>query len=334
MTELRTFDPLARADALLGLWNDALGDRFPLDDRLLGQQLRLCSDERLCLGAFDSGGRLVGAALAKRSSRPGPDGSVPATGCLSFMLVAEGARRRGLGSALLGRCEAWLSERGALRLHLGRDPYHFFPGQPLDGSPGSEALAAFLDARGFEPGNAEHDLVAVLGKLDLPALARRSPLAPGFRVRPYEASLRAGVEAFFLRCFPGRWRLDTLEAIAAGMRGGDLLLLEEEASGSVVGFSRIYDGGSPVLGPGVYWRGLMGGHPGGLGPIGVDESRRGRGLGLALLRVSMEELAGRGVRTMVIDWTDLVDFYAKMGFSVWKSYRLRSKRLGQHAGPS
>ena len=30
---------------------------------------------------------------------------------------------------------------------------------------------------------------------------------------------------------------------------------------------------------------------------------------------------------MVIDWTDLVDFYGKMGFTVWKSYRLMSKKL-------
>jgi predicted N-acetyltransferase YhbS len=71
----------------------------------------------------------------------------------------------------------------------------------------------------------------------------------------------------------------------------------------------------------------MGDAPGGLGPIGVDEGRRGLGLGLALLRACIEELAGRGVGLMAIDWTDLAAFYGKMGFKIWKTYRMASKEL-------
>jgi len=40
----------------------------------------------------------------------------------------------------------------------------------------------------------------------------------------------------------------------------------------------------------------MGASPGALGPIGVALSVRGKGLGLALLRLCVQELAGRGVR--------------------------------------
>lgn len=329
-------DPIEATRAVLELWNRALGTRFPLDAALWTQQLRMERGEKVLLAAYGdgtgTGGPLLGFALVKWAGRRAADGALPGHGNLSAFLVAPEARRRGLGSALLARAEAWLRERGAARLHLGRDSYHFFPGAPLDGDPGSEALLAFLAARGFALENEEHDVYAELGELDLEALGRTVKRAPGYATLPYEPRLRAATEAFFKANFPGRWYADTMEAIDAGMRPQDLLVLLEEASGAVVGFSRIYEASSTVLGPGVYWRGIMGSAPCGLGPIGVDESRRGLGLGLRLLYDSLVELRRRGGRGMMIDWTDLVDFYAKMGFRTWKSYRMASKELGGRDG--
>jgi len=69
-----------------------------------------------------------------------------------------------------------------------------------------------------------------------------------------------------------------------------------------------------------------------LGPIGVSASVRGKGLGLALLRLCLEELAKRGVEATVIDWTDLGAFYAKMGFIPWKAYRYCKKALWTERG--
>jgi GNAT superfamily N-acetyltransferase len=333
MIEVHTIDPVAYSKAIVALWNRRLGSAFPLDERLLLQQLRMETGRSLCVGAFDShlvgpDSPLVGIALAKLSSRPVPKEKKP-EGYLSFIVVDEAASRKGVGSALLGRIESWLAESHTPLLHLGSDTYHFFPGLPLDTSPASVALEAFLEARGFKKSDArvEEDLIADLQKLDLRSLERKSPLARGYRFRLYEESLREATERFLHTEFPGRWYFDTVEALDAGMRGIDLGLLQEEASGAIVGFSRIYDEESPVLGPGLYWRGLMGTSPGALGPIGVALSVRGKGLGLALLRLCVQELAGRGVRNMVIDWTDLGTFYAKMGFVPWKAYRYCSKEL-------
>jgi GNAT superfamily N-acetyltransferase len=333
MNPVSRLDPARDREGLLALWASCLGQDFPLDARLLDQQLRLERDEFLLLGIREPGSEgLLGAALVKRARRPGPDGTLPSHGNLSFILVAPEARRKGHGSALLEAARAWLRERSASVLHLGRDRYHFFPGAPLDESPGSAALAAFLAARGFVPANEECDLIADLRDLDFPALGKRAPIAPGYAFRLYEPSLLPATKAFFRANFPGRWKDDTMEALEAGMRHADLALLVEEAGGAVVGFARIYDAESTVLGPGVYWRAAMRSAdgvlaPGGLGPIGVDESRRGLGLGLGLLRASLEELAARGVRQTMIDWTDLADFYAKLGFRVWKRYRMWSSAL-------
>jgi len=340
---LSAADPDAKAltAEILELWNRNIGRSFPLDERLYRQQLSLESDEMTIIAARKGAdipgaqsaqpGKLQGAALVKRSRRTGASGLVPHLGNLSFILVDKEDRRRGIGSSLLSASEAWLKERSASVLTLGQDRYHFFPGCPLGGE-GSEAegfaaLASFLSARGFSLGDEESDLAADLKSLDLKALAARAPLAPGFSFRLYDPSLRPSLHAFLERNFPSRWLEDTFEALDAGMRGVDLALLTEDKSGEVVGFSRIYDENSPILGPGVYWRALMGAAPGGLGPIGVDAGKRGLGLGLALLRCCVEELANRGVRTMVIDWTNLQAFYGKLGFQAWKKYRMASKEL-------
>ncbi len=332
MHAIRPIVPQSLVPRILELWNRELSERFPLDERLLLQQLRLEKDESLCLAAMDgegAGAPLSAVALFKRASRPDPDlgGAVPALGHLSFLIVASSARRRGLGSELLRRGEHWLRERGVRELALGRDYYHFFPGLPLDGSLASKSLAAFLEARGFEKGGEEHDLAADLGTLALPSLAAQAPRPSGYRCCYFDPTRHERAQAFFRRCFPGRWEIETEEAAQAGMRPEDLLLLEEEQSGDIVGFARLYDPASPLLGPGVYWRSLMGAAPGGLGPIGVDASRRGLGLGIGLLRAGLEELARRGVRTMVIDWTDLPAFYEKMGFRIVRTYCYYTKHL-------
>jgi predicted N-acetyltransferase YhbS len=85
---------------------------------------------------------------------------------------------------------------------------------------------------------------------------------------------------------------------------------------------------SSWLGPNVYWHRLLGEHYGGLGPIGVSASHRGRGLGLALLCHSVAHLRDLGVRRMCIDWTNLLDFYGKIGFAPWKEYVHVGKTLG------
>jgi len=333
MIRIAHVEPEEYIGPLLELWNRNLEDRFPLDEKLLRQQLALDSDEKILYAAFDCPktqvpGRdevMVGATLVKRRRRQNPDGRIPALGNISFILVDGTSRRHGTGTLLLAKAELWLRDRGVTRLDFGRDRYHFFPGCPQDGSPSSLSLEAFLLARGFILSGAESDLAADLGLLDLTALSTNTPLPAGYRFIFYGPPLRASLLAFFERNFPGRWLDDTFEALDAGMRDKDLALLVEESSGKIVGFARLYDTASPILGPGVYWRALMGSTPGGLGPIGVDRDRRGLGLGLAFLRAALEELAHRGVRTCVIDWTDLEAFYAKMGFAVWKRYRMASK---------
>lgn len=317
-------EPIDEA-GLLRLWNEAMGDDFPLDGRLLSQQLALDTDPRRCFAYRDDSGRLVAAALAKMAARPGPSGAPPQKGYLNLIVVDRSLRRRGLGSRLLAAAEDWLAGLGAGKACLGQDHYHFFPGLPVGAA--FEAAGAFAAARGFRPEGDECDLIADLRETRVDAALATPPA--GYEYRYYRRTDDAALDSFATRCFPGRWAAELREAIAAGMRPADLVLAVETAGGAVVGFSRIYDESSPVLGPGLYWRGLLGPDPGALGPIGVDASRRGLGLGMGLLQFCVGELKARGVKNMVIDWTDLLDFYGKMGFTEWKRYRTMSAPLAR-----
>ena len=62
-----------------------------------------------------------------------------------------------------------------------------------------------------------------------------------------------------------------------------------------------------------------------LGPIGVSASVRGKGYGGALLDAALCQLRDCGVRGCVIDWTELIDFYAKFSFTPYREYLILIK---------
>lgn len=321
-------DPAKCAADIVRLWNACLGKAFPMDERLFRQQTSLERDDYLLLAARrEPEEPLNGAILVKRATRKDEKGTVPDTGYISFILTTPGARGKGMGSRLLEEAEAWCARRGVRTIIAGSDYCHFFPGLPLDDSSLSASAISFFSKRGYRQGQVEMDMIADLALLDLRLPRDGGFSCLGYRFSLCSPSLRPAALAFLSRCFPGRWESEISEAFSASMRDEDLGLAIRETDDAVVGFARIGDRGSPLLWPGLYWRGLLGASPGSLGPIGIDPACRGLGLGLDLLRASLAELKRRGVRNTVIDWTDLEDFYAKLGFVPWKRYRGMIKSL-------
>lgn len=321
---------------IVGLWNAAIGEAFPLDIRLYRQQIVPQTDAAALFVARyrDSAQRCsapVGAALAKISPMgTGGGGKAAAgsrTGFLSFIAIPRDRRREGIGGALLARAEAWCRDHGAASIRLGSDYRHFFPGLPIDDSPESKATRAFFERRGYASGNVEYDLVADLRDIDLGLSAEAAFSAPGYRFSLCGDELRPAALDFLSKTFPGRWHREIAEAFEAGMEGIDLALALDAKNNLPVGFARICGEKSARLSPGLFWRGLLGDHPGALGPIGIASFCRGQGLGLALLRGSLASLKSRGTRRVVIDWTDLTGFYGKLGFAPWKTYLGMTKRF-------
>lgn len=309
-----TSDLLAPAVAL---WNRCLGAQFPMRPALLQQTFweEPNFDAEGSRAVLD-GDRLVGLVGVKR--RQVALGNEPADnrGNISAILVDPDYQGRGMGSGLLQEARAHLRRFSGEAVSLGADTGHLFPGIPLECR---QALDWFA-RRGARLGGPVCDLSSLdLAHYQHPAEAQACfDRSPSVAYRPATQADVEGLRAFMAVDFPGRWAWEIEQHLTRGGRLEDVMIAVE--AGQVLGFARIHSPESTRFGPALYWAPLFPGRHGGLGPIGVSQAQRGRGIGLGLLSASLAELRDRGVESGVIDWTGLVQFYGLVGFHPWKWY--------------
>jgi ribosomal protein S18 acetylase RimI-like enzyme len=141
-------------DAFLGRGSVKLKHSSPLDNYLLSkpyfdrQGLILAVEDDACVGFAHAGF----GANAERTGAGREDG------VLCLLGVRNSHRRRGIGTELLRRCEAYLGEGGARSLYAGpqppHDPFYFglYGGSSLPGFLTSDAAAEpFFRRHGYEP---------------------------------------------------------------------------------------------------------------------------------------------------------------------------------------
>ena len=316
--QFRTLTP----DLLPGcvdLWNRSLGDSHPIRPALLKQGL--WDDPNFDPEGSQAvlvGDRVVALCAVKRQQVDLGNQPARGKGWITAIMTDPDYRRQGIGSRLLREARTYLARFWPEDVALGSDPSHFFPGIPFECR---EALAWFA-RRGARLGGPACDLL----NADVPAFAH-PPKAleafaanPGVSYRPATGADLPAVQAFMQAEFPGRWAWEIERHIALGARPEDIMLALE--NDRVIGFARIHCPESTRFGPGTYWAPLFPGRNGGLGPMGVAASVRGRGLGLALLSASIAELRDRRIDSSVIDWTVLVPFYGLVGFRPWRWYTM------------
>jgi GNAT superfamily N-acetyltransferase len=207
-----------------------------------------------------------------------------------------------------------LQTEGAETIRLGGGFRHFLPGVPAGGG----WLVDYFSRTGFAVRGTVYDVRGNLRGFSAPPSAQRALAAAGASVSLCQPVDIAALMSFLLAEFPGRWRFDIAWYLEHGGKPQDIVLLRQGLQ--VVGFAHTYNPRSVFLGSPIYWHRLLGRRYGGLGPIGVAASVRGKGLGLALLQLALQHLARLGVCGAAIDWTDLTDFYARAGFAPWKTY--------------
>ncbi len=325
------------APELVALWNAALGARFPLTARLWRQNVdedpNRADGDGLIARAGD--GAVAGFALTRMLRRDGAavKGDLAALrdlGWIIGLVVGPEHAGQGLGGRLLGLAEGRLRGRGAMGCDPGGGVGHLLPGPPAGGEEDERALR-FWVRHGYRPERRVHDLRR--------SLADWAPPPPpaalcegGYRIVPGAPGEEGAVVDFLRRAFPGRWRYEVAEAFARGGAAGDVLLVKDGA-GTIEGFLCLWPFDGALLGSGDHWFPALGPRFGAIGPLGVAASVRGRGLGLALVAEGVSELRRRGVEECVIDWTDLLDFYGRLGFRPWRSYwRCAAKPLAPAGG--
>lgn len=251
-------------------------------------------------------------ASALHTDPPTPIGWVDA------LAVAPQAQGQGRGGELLTWAESWLRQQGCRKARLGGSLRPFTHGLPLDF--GNEA---FFERRGYLRRSSEPYEWDVARDLRNYTSVISTP-PEGVSARPMQAGEEKELLAFLQREFPGRWHYEAEVFVADGGRPSDFVLLW--TPGGVEGFCRLTreDSERPI--ERFYMHRLP--RPWGqLGPLGVGKNTRGKGYGGYVIDAALLYLQARGVAGCVIDWTTLLELYARFGFQPYHQYVTLLKEL-------
>ncbi len=313
---------------LAGIWNRAVGKAFPVTPALM-------AEITTCDPSFEPGDLLFGGAqgewphgfaVAKRFRRQVLGGERYAdAGFVSLLAVDPPFAGHGLGSALLAAAEEGLRRQGATRAILGGSFFHAVPGVPSD----LASAAGFFERAGYGAGKTVWDVARDVKGFSVPPEVPAALAAGGIEARlvvtersmSYEPVQTAALLEFLAAEFPGRWLFDVAFALGRPEARASVVVLFDGSR--AVGFAHVH----PPRSPGTRrWQGFDA-DVAAIGPVGVARAYQGRGLGLAVVAIAADVLRKQKARRVVIDWTDLLGFYGRLGFTPWLSYQLMEKPL-------
>lgn len=299
---------------IIDLWNVCLPD-FKLTDRLLEQntwQSPYMLPEGSALKEVD--GKIVGVVISKVWHETYGVSLNKEHGWIQMLLVHPDYRQQKLATELYLYAEQALLKNGIKKIQLGGDLGHLLCGVPLEEREG----VAFAENFGFKQVVESVDFIKnVTEPLSLPE-------KNNVQFVLLEKNEQQQFIEFMAYSFPGRWTFEAYDYFARGGTGRDYVVVKWE--GKIVGFCRINDEHSAWKGPNYNWAEQFD-RLGGIGPLGINADYRKYGLGRAVIEASEYYLQQRGKETFFIDWTDLIVFYEKLGYTIWKDYGIFVKQV-------
>lgn len=268
------------------------------------------SDVGTEMWGVDRHGKLVGFALLKRTI-PGDQGWI------SLLVIdPDIPGHESVAANQVARLCDSAASHGLTELHVGKDVNHFLPGLPVALA---DVYGPVYERKGFVRGSRAFDVRRALTG-PLPASIHAdvdarpvgpeqtdlllSFLADQFPGRWFDGAVRARRRPGGVRSYWGLWSDDTLVAFAGTSR--------VDAYPPPAHLSCLTDRTQRACG---------------LGPLGVHEDKRGKRHGLTLTRAIMGSFREAGYTDVIIDWTTMVDYYAKLGFSPVAAYDSLSKPI-------
>lgn len=247
-----------------------------------------------CLLAYE-GAALIGYCLA---------GLREGRGVVNLFGVHPAWRRQGVATALFNHLEQYLPPLGIRTITVeGAGSGYYLPGVDLRAT---EAIC-FLMKRGYETDrNVRVDMDVDLMSSDWDTCAIAQQLAAeGVQLCQATPADVTAAAAFALQQFGVTWQTE----VAASARYDPPLLCVAKAEGAIVSFAA-FDA------------------TGGFGPTGTRHDFRQRGIGGALLKMTMQAMRARGLATSAIQWVGPLAFYANaVGARISRAYWCFHKNL-------
>ncbi len=316
---IRPYEPQHDESHVYALWQQTLSHHWPLSYETFHYTT-------VDNPAYQQGDHLVAQVnhdIVGFIGTQGPRirGVLPIRGELMLVLVAPAYQKQGIGRALLDRALATLKQRGVEEVQLGDSGLtYFWPGVPTN-LPGAWP---FFQACGWTGSERSFDLVRELGDYVTPPGIYERIRTPGITIGPGTQADVPAVLEFEARHFP-RW-LPYYQRVMDHNGYADVVVAKDIRQG-IVGTSCVMHPHASWQRHDIVWRQLLGENTGGIGPLGVAESMRENGIGLALAARVTELLHARGFETSYIGYTWLLNWYGKLGYHLWRDYTMSWKKL-------
>ena len=306
----------AHANEAIRIWNAASHRDYTINERLLHYNLVPSTDEVIEGRVAIQNKEVVGFVLAcARTDLP-----ANTLGWVSTMAVHPSLQRRGIGSKLFIWAEGWLKEKGCKRIRIGGNLRPFLPGLPYV----MRENATFFEKHGCKsPPRQPHEYDIARSLKGYKSLYPKPAYTDLLPMQPGEEHL---LLELLHREYQGRWEFEGQEFVKRGGRTSDFLLLR--IHGEVHGFCRLTlpDSERPIE---RFYPHRLPQPWGQFGPLGLSKAVRGQGFGGYLIDAAALHMQSLGVDGCVIDWTSLVDLYARFGFKVYNQYISLFKEIGE-----
>lgn len=295
------------------LWNNEYGLIYPITEELffrniINHQGLFVSGSFILLNEEE----VVGFIFSKTWNHSYLIPDYDSYGWISLLYIKPSERGKGLGSKLLELAEVNLKTHNKRVIFIGRDYENFFPGLPFD----LKSSLAWFERRGYHFSYDTNDLIKQVDDKTTQVPLYESKYLFRFAKAKDFLELRKLIE----RNWPSRWLVEFDDYVAYNGMGNEYLIaLNGER---VCAFCKVTTPKTPTkhIGYSLTWRSRF---PalGGIGPLGVDKDLRGQKLGYNIVAHAVNYLISEKVSHIIIDWTNLMDFYRIFGFEVWKSYK-------------
>lgn len=292
----------------LKIWNEEMGYAYPISFNSFNQNIVNYEDKDILI-AYDND-KVIGFIFLKRFD---DTTFVDYTKNLyiSLFYVSKKYRRLGIGSKLFDFAEEKRENRDLI---IGKDINNFFPGVPTDFD---NLTDVWLEKRGFVGKRYTHDLMTK--KINVYDLRNKEVV--------YDYCLDSQKDELIQMMVKnnwGRWALEAKEYFDKKKENDNNAYIVGMINGKIVSFSKVNTYKMDLSSYNLMWKERFD-CLGGFGPLGVDRDYRKKGIGFDMISVSLNDLVKKGCKDILLDWTGLMELYAKFNFEVWKSYKYMSK---------